>query len=74
MPAREQKWTGMVRTAMRLRKRALFEGGGYMPVPVGALEEPNAVKVKSAAIIEDSEKGWCHFHLIVNTTPPLPIP
>ena len=43
--------------AMRLRKRALFEGGGYVPVPVGALEEPNAVKVKSAAIIEDSEKG-----------------
>jgi len=39
-----------------------------VPVPVGALEEPDGVKVKSAAIIEDSDKGSCHFHLIVNTT------
>ena len=39
-----------------------------MPVSVGALEESDGVRVKSMAIIEDSDSGWCHFHLIVNTT------
>jgi len=45
--------------AMHLRKRrkGAFRGGGYVPVSVGALEEPDGVRVKSAAIIEDSDKG-----------------
>jgi len=53
---------------LRERMKGAFGGGGYVPVPVGALEEPDGVKVKSAAIIKDSDKGSCHFHLIVNTT------
>ena len=56
--------------AMRLRKRRkrAFGVGGYVPVPVGTLEGPDGIRVKSAAIIEDSDKGSCHFHLIVDTT------
>jgi hypothetical protein len=43
--------------AMRLRKRRKgpFGGGGYVPEPVGALGEPDAVKVKR--IVEDSDWG-----------------
>jgi hypothetical protein len=39
--------------AMRLQKRrkGTFGGGGYVPVPVGALEELDASRVKNAAII-----------------------
>jgi len=46
----------------------MFGVGGYVPVPVAALEEPDSVRLKSAAMIEDSDSGRCHFHLIVNTT------
>jgi hypothetical protein len=44
---------------MRLRKRrkGVFGVGGYVPVPLAALEEPDGVRVKSAAIIEDSDLG-----------------
>ena len=45
--------------SMRLRKRrkGAFEGGGYVPVPLPALEEPDGVGVKSAAIVDDSDSG-----------------
>ncbi len=53
---------------LRERMKGAFGGGGYVPVPVAVLEEPDGVRVKSAAIIEDSDSGLCHFHLIVHTT------
>jgi len=38
-----------------------------VPVQVGALEERDGVKVKSAGMIKDSD-GIFSFHLIINTT------
>jgi hypothetical protein len=35
----------------------MFGVGGYVPVPVAALEEPDSVRLKSAAMIEDSDSG-----------------
>ena len=45
--------------SMRLRKRrkGVFGVGGYVPVPLAALEELYGVRVKSAAMIEDSDSG-----------------
>ncbi len=39
-----------------------------MPVLAGALDEPDGLRVKSVAVIEDEDSGSCHFHLIVKTT------
>jgi len=36
-------------------KEGPVRGRGYVPVPVGALEEPDGVKVKSAGMIKDSD-------------------
>jgi hypothetical protein len=32
-----------------------LEARGYVPVPVGALEEPDGLRVKSVAVIEDED-------------------
>ena len=53
---------------LQKQRKGAFGGGGYMPVPVGALEGPDGIRVKSMVIIEDSDLGLCHFHLIVDTT------
>ena len=67
--ARERTWTGMVRTlCLRKRRNGVFGVGGHAPVPLAAFEEPDVVRVKSAVMIEDSDSGSCHFHIIVNTT------
>jgi hypothetical protein len=42
---------------LRKRRKGAFEGGGYVPVPVAAFEEPDGVRVKSTAMIEDSDSG-----------------
>jgi hypothetical protein len=55
-----------IRLRLRKRRKGPFRGGGYVPEPVGALGEPDGVKVKR--IIEDEDSGSCRFHLIVDTT------
>jgi hypothetical protein len=39
-------------------KEGPVRGRGYVPVPVGALEEPDGVKVKSAGMIKDSDSEY----------------
>ena len=45
--------------SMRLwkRRKGVFGVGGYVPVPLAAFEEQDGVRVKSAAMIEDSDSG-----------------
>jgi len=42
---------------LRKRRKGMFGVGGYVPVPLAAFEEPDGVRVKSAAMIEDSDSG-----------------
>jgi hypothetical protein len=59
MRERERKSTGMVRTLCLYGSggRARLEARGYVPVPVGALEGPNGLRVKGLAVIEDEDSG-----------------
>jgi len=36
---------------LRKRRKGAFGGRGYVPVPMGALEEPDGLRVKSVAVI-----------------------
>jgi hypothetical protein len=38
------------------RRKGVFGVGGYVPIPVAALE-PDGVRVKSAEMIKDSDSG-----------------
>ena len=42
---------------LRKRRKGMFGVGGYVPVPLAAFEEQDGVRVKSAAMIEDSDSG-----------------
>jgi hypothetical protein len=42
---------------LRKRRKGVFGVGGYVPAPLAAFEEPDGVRVKSAAMIEDSDSG-----------------
>jgi len=64
----EMNGDGMHAICLWKWRKGVVGGGGYMPVPVGALEGPDGIRVKSMVIIKDSDLGLCHFHLIVDTT------
>ena len=42
---------------LRKRRKGASGGRGYVPVPVGALEGPNGLRVKGLAVIEDEDSG-----------------
>ena len=42
---------------LRKRRKDAFGGRGYVPVLAGALDEPDGLRVKSVAVIEDKDSG-----------------
>ncbi len=57
----EMNGDGMHAICLWKWRKGVFGGGGYVPVPVSALEGLDGIRVKSVAIIEDSDSGFMSF-------------